>query len=184
MIKIDSRSAVSPSEQIKSGFRDLVARSLLKPGEEVPTVSTLAQSLLLNPNVVTRAYQELIKEGFLEANPGKPPVIASSSHHQAALDRGDLIQKFFLAVQQLREAGIEWPELDSAIELQKRQEKTTGGSVVLSSKSICPYCRSRIVDEAETVSCMLCKTIHHNECWNESGHCSVFGCKGKVKLVL
>lgn len=184
MIKINTRLPVPISEQIKTGFRDLVSRNLLKPGDQVPAVANLAQTLLINPNIVARAYHELIKEGFLNGEPGKAPVISSGSGHQASLDRADLIQKFVLAAQQLLEAGLSWTDLDSALEMVKKQEHGEPTAVRPSGKSLCPYCRSRIVEDAETVSCLICKTIHHRECWDESGRCSVFGCKGKVKLLL
>lgn len=182
MLKINTRSPIPLVEQIKSGFRDLVARGLLKPGDELQPVSGLAQTLLVSPNVVARAYRELIKEGFLEAESGKPPVIASGTGHQASLDRAELAQKFVLAAQQLLEAGLSWEELDSALQLLKKREASE--TVRHTGQSLCPYCRSIIAEDAETASCMICKTIHHRECWDEGGRCSVFGCKGKVKLLL
>lgn len=99
MLKIDARSPVSLVEQIKVALRDLVARGLLKPGEELQPVSSLAQALLVSPNIVAHAYRELIKEGFLDAELGKTPVIATGSGHKAAIDRAELIQRFVLAVQ-------------------------------------------------------------------------------------
>lgn len=43
------------------------------------------------------------------------------------------------------------------------------------SAAVCPYCRAA-VDEAEAVACAGCGTVHHAECLEENGGCTVFGC--------
>ena len=59
MISIDTRSPVAIYEQIKSGFRGLVARGLLRPGDQAPAIRNLAQTLLINPNTIARAYRRV-----------------------------------------------------------------------------------------------------------------------------
>jgi GntR family transcriptional regulator len=44
----------------------LVASGRLKPGEELPSIRTLAEQLLVNPNTVARAYRELETAGVVE----------------------------------------------------------------------------------------------------------------------
>lgn len=39
--------------------------------EPLPSVRSLAEELLINPNTVSRAYGELAREGILESRPGK-----------------------------------------------------------------------------------------------------------------
>ena len=45
----------------------------------------------------------------------------------------------------------------------------------MSSAAVCPYCRAA-VDAAEAVACAGCGTLHHAECLEENGGCTVFGC--------
>jgi GntR family transcriptional regulator len=45
--------------QIVDGFRRALARGELKVGDRVPAVRETAEQLLVNPNTVQRAYQEL-----------------------------------------------------------------------------------------------------------------------------
>jgi Prokaryotic RING finger family 1 len=45
---------------------------------------------------------------------------------------------------------------------------------------ICPYCRSAVFPDTDISKCPACGTTHHAACWQEYGHCSVFGCPGKV----
>lgn len=40
----------------------------------------------------------------------------------------------------------------------------------------CPYCRSPIEAEDESVLCEACATPHHADCYAENGGCTVFGC--------
>lgn len=44
------------------------------------------------------------------------------------------------------------------------------------SGQVCPYCRTPIDAEIETLNCPSCETPHHQECWHENGGCTVFGC--------
>ena len=53
--------------QIIQHIRRAIAQEQLKLGEQLPAVRTLAESLVVNPNTVARAYQELIRDGLLTA---------------------------------------------------------------------------------------------------------------------
>jgi hypothetical protein len=46
----------------------------------------------------------------------------------------------------------------------------------LLSCGTCPYCQTLIPDDANQVFCKSCGIPHHDECWQENGHCAVFGC--------
>ena len=39
----------------------------------------------------------------------------------------------------------------------------------------CPVCGD--VDDDTSMSCFLCNTLHHNDCWQFNGGCATFGCK-------
>lgn len=41
----------------------------------------------------------------------------------------------------------------------------------------CPYCRDDVPHDAPQRICQRCLTRHHDDCWHESGHCAVFGCR-------
>jgi hypothetical protein len=45
---------------------------------------------------------------------------------------------------------------------------------------LCPYCRDGLQVEAlELARCEDCHTVHHAECLEEAGRCSIFGCGGE-----
>jgi TM2 domain-containing membrane protein YozV len=42
---------------------------------------------------------------------------------------------------------------------------------------VCPYCRGGVEDGAGGMVCQGCNTPHHQECFDENGGCTLFGCK-------
>jgi GntR family transcriptional regulator len=62
---------ISPSDgvpiyqQIVNQVKYRVASGLLKPGDELPPIRVLAQTLQVNPNTVARAYRELEVAGVV-----------------------------------------------------------------------------------------------------------------------
>jgi molybdate-binding protein/DNA-binding transcriptional regulator YhcF (GntR family) len=67
-ISISGRADIPLYRQIMEQIKQHVANYQLKPGERVPTVRDLAQTLHINPATVARAYQELEQEGILGAS--------------------------------------------------------------------------------------------------------------------
>lgn len=57
-------------EQIVDQAIYAVAEDALVPGEMIPSVRELAEQLLVNPNTVARAYQELERRGVVTARRG------------------------------------------------------------------------------------------------------------------
>ncbi len=55
------------AEAIKQAIRD----GLYQPGDQLPTVRSVAAELLLNPNTVARAYHLLEQEGVIETAVGR-----------------------------------------------------------------------------------------------------------------
>jgi GntR family transcriptional regulator len=59
-------------QQIQRG----VAVGKLPVGDQLPAVRVLAEELVINPNTVARAYQELIRDGVLESRAGRGVFVA------------------------------------------------------------------------------------------------------------
>jgi GntR family transcriptional regulator len=70
VFRVRSDSSVPIYEQIAAHVVFGVAVGDPSPGELVPSVRDLAQRLLVNPNTVARAYQDLERLGVLEAKRG------------------------------------------------------------------------------------------------------------------
>ena len=54
-------------EQVRLG----VATGSLAPGDAMPSVRSLAEQHVVNPNTVVKAYGELVRDGILESHHGK-----------------------------------------------------------------------------------------------------------------
>ncbi len=44
----------------------------------------------------------------------------------------------------------------------------------------CPYCQFSIKSESDIAVCSACSIPHHQECWQENGGCTTFGCVGEL----
>ncbi|QSH40096.1 GntR family transcriptional regulator [Lentisphaerota bacterium ZTH] len=51
--------------QVVNQIKHLIASRRLQPGSELPPIRKLAQSLLVNPNTVVKAYKELERQGIV-----------------------------------------------------------------------------------------------------------------------
>jgi hypothetical protein len=44
------------------------------------------------------------------------------------------------------------------------------------STAACPYCRTKITEDEQSLACEGCGTVHHTDCYAENGGCTIFGC--------
>ena len=65
--RLDQHSSAPLYQQIAEQVRQFIATEQLKPGDHLPTVRELAQSLNINQNTVFRAYMELEQEKVISA---------------------------------------------------------------------------------------------------------------------
>lgn len=71
MLNLDFRDARPIYEQVKDGLRRLMVTGIIREGEKLPSVRTMASSLAINPNTIQRAYESLESEGYVYSVPGK-----------------------------------------------------------------------------------------------------------------
>jgi GntR family transcriptional regulator len=68
---INTGSSTPIYRQITDQIRLAVATGRLTVGDQLPSVRVFAESLVLNPNTVARAYSDLAREGLIESRPGR-----------------------------------------------------------------------------------------------------------------
>jgi GntR family transcriptional regulator len=93
---LDGRSKVNTYMQLVQQVKQALRVGLLRPGDQLPTVRDVAQTLAINPNTVLKAYRELELEGLAEGRPGQGTFVratlaGASLASQAAL-REDLAE--------------------------------------------------------------------------------------------
>ena len=77
-IQLDPRSNTPIWEQIVQNIKELVLKNMLAPSDKLPSVRELASLLVINPNTVSKAYQELERQGIIETLRGKGTFVAQS----------------------------------------------------------------------------------------------------------
>ena len=75
-----------------------IAGGALQPGEQLPSVRALAELLVVNPNTVARAYNDLMSEGALESRPGKGVFVA---RRRQIFSKEERVRRLEAAVQTL-----------------------------------------------------------------------------------
>jgi GntR family transcriptional regulator len=76
-IEVDPKAPSPPSEQIADQVRFAIAQGLLGAGDRLPSVRGLAETALVNPNTVAKAYRDLEREGTVETRPGSGVFVAA-----------------------------------------------------------------------------------------------------------
>jgi len=92
---LDGRSKINTYVQLVQQVKQALRVGLLAPGDQLPKVRDVAQSLAINPNTVLKAYRELEIEGLAEGRPGvgtfvRRTLASASLPNQAEL-RTDLV---------------------------------------------------------------------------------------------
>ena len=115
MILIDVKSRQPIYEQLYNGIVRLSALGAMLPGEQLPSVRSLAQELGVNPNTVQKAYQLLERDGLIVSAPGKGSFLADQG--------GKLNEKRLKSKETLKQAvtdalasGMSGEEIRSSVE--------------------------------------------------------------------
>ena len=121
-VRVRPESTVPIYEQIASQIIFAVAGGDLAAGDLVPSVRDLASQLVVNPNTVVRAYQELERAGVIETRRGLGMAVAEGAV-KVSLERRKLIIRDRLkeALREAASAGLapvdvckmveeEWPK--------------------------------------------------------------------------
>jgi DNA-binding transcriptional regulator YhcF (GntR family) len=92
LIQVRPDSPVPIYEQIAAQVIFGVAGGDPPPGDLVPSVRDLAQQLLVNPNTVARAYQDLERMGVLESRRGRGMKVTDGAPDLCAARRREIVR--------------------------------------------------------------------------------------------
>ncbi len=71
MFQIDFASRIPIYEQICNSVIRLSSAGVLKPGDKLPPVRTLAAEMGINPNTVAKSYRDLESSGYIYTSVGR-----------------------------------------------------------------------------------------------------------------
>jgi GntR family transcriptional regulator len=132
-LEIDFRSGIPIYLQVVERIKERLAAGLLKPGDQLPTVRSLASDLRVNFNTIARAYRIMDEAGIISTQQGRgtyileaPSPEVSGSIRRKALQ--DLSQRFLEDADRL---GASTEELDDIWNSQVRRwkENRSSGSI-------------------------------------------------------
>jgi GntR family transcriptional regulator len=109
--------------QIVQQIQSLVAAGRLAPGEELPPIRTLAETLVVNPNTVARAYRELAAAGVLTNRRTAGTYVADGATPVARNQRLELLGTRVDSL--LAEARLLDVSIDELCDLLRKRERAT-----------------------------------------------------------
>ena len=124
-LEIDFRSGIPIYLQVVERIKERLAAGQLKPGDQLPTVRSLALELRVNFNTIARAYRIMDESGIISTQQGRgtyilelpSPEVAESIRMQALQD---LTQRYISDAERL---GVSPEELDEALHNKVTQWK-------------------------------------------------------------
>ena len=110
---IISNSSPDPIyEQVTRQIKGQIISGELREGDTLPSIRKLAQDLQISVITTKRAYEELQREGFVDAVEGKGSFVAMQNKELLREKKMKLVEeKMNEAVEEARLLGITLPEL-------------------------------------------------------------------------
>jgi GntR family transcriptional regulator len=103
---LDGRSKVNPYVQLVQQVKQALRVGLLEPGDQLPKVRDVAQSLAINPNTVLKAYRELEIEGLAEGRPGVGTFVLRSLASPSMANQAELRSDLLAWLRRAQAAGL------------------------------------------------------------------------------
>jgi GntR family transcriptional regulator len=91
--QIDVRAGMPVYRQILDQIKYYVASGILKPGDRLPSIRELAQTLAVNPTTVVRVYADLEHEGVIEMQHGRGAFVTARSFRMSTAQRDRKIRE-------------------------------------------------------------------------------------------
>lgn len=120
MITIDRRSSISIQDQLQEQLRFQIASGRFKVNDTLPSTRKLADQIDVSFHTIRKVYQELEREGILEARQGRGYIVRERLplNKSERMERGAAI--VHQTLQRLISLGLSEPEIDYVF-----QEQTT-----------------------------------------------------------
>ena len=123
MFQINLKSGEAIYQQLKEQVVKLACMGVLKPNEQLPSVRVLARELGINPNTVSKAYQELENEKIIYSVSGKGSFLTDDIFSVQSV-RQEVLADFRKIVEKARLFGIPQSELLKVIGAVYIDERT------------------------------------------------------------
>ncbi|MFI7606295.1 GntR family transcriptional regulator [Micromonospora sp. NPDC049366] len=119
---LDSRSKVNTYMQLVQQVRQALRVGLLVPGDQLPKVREVAQSLAINPNTVLKAYRELELEGLVAGRPGVGTFVERTLAGASLPNQAELREDLVTWLRRARAAGLTPEDVIALVETTVRAQ--------------------------------------------------------------
>lgn len=110
-------------EQITSQFKEMIMKGELKPGDAMPSMRKLAKDLHVSLITTQRAYDDLVKDGFIVTVPAKGTFVSAQNQDFIKEENLRRIEKLLTEASELaRENGISLEQLKNTLDLVFMEE--------------------------------------------------------------
>jgi GntR family transcriptional regulator len=104
---LNSRSGVSPYQQLVQQVQRALRLGLLVVGDQLPTVKEVVGKLAINPNTVLKAYRELEHAGLVAARPGVGTFVTGTLSDTSLAAHGPLRNDLRRWIGKAQRAGLD-----------------------------------------------------------------------------
>jgi GntR family transcriptional regulator len=123
---LDGRSKVNTYMQVVQQVKQALRVGLLAPGDQLPKVRDVAQSLAINPNTVLKAYRELEIEGLVEGRPGVGTFVLRTLAGASLANQGELRTDLVAWLRRAQAAGLAQEDVVALIDTTLRATLAAG----------------------------------------------------------
>ena len=105
-------------EQITSQIKELIMNGELKPGDPMPSMRKLAKDLHVSVITTQRAYDDLVRDGFIITIPAKGTFVSTENQDFIREENLRKIETLLTTASELaRQNGLTLEELQSTLQL-------------------------------------------------------------------
>src|SRR5688500_4907881 len=110
---LDSKSGLSPYQQLVRQVRHALRLGLLREGDQLPKVKDVVADLAINPNTVLKAYRELEHDGLVAARPGVGTFVTGTLSGTSPAALAPLRQDLRRWLAKARRAGLDEESIEA-----------------------------------------------------------------------
>jgi DNA-binding transcriptional regulator YhcF (GntR family) len=125
-LSMDSRSKVSTYMQLVQQVKQALRVGMLEPGDQLPKMRDVAQSLAINPNTVLKAYRELEIEGLAEGRPGVGTFVTRTLAGASLGSQAELREDLVAWLRRAQVAGLSADDVVALVDTTLRAALTDG----------------------------------------------------------
>ncbi|HYK69632.1 MAG TPA: GntR family transcriptional regulator [Streptosporangiaceae bacterium] len=105
--RLDHGSGVPTYLQLVQQVEHALRLGLLGPGDQLPTVKEMVESLAINPNTVMKAYRELEHRGLAAGRPGQGTFIKAKLQRVSDAQQAALAQRLAAWMRDAAATGLD-----------------------------------------------------------------------------